>query len=146
MGTVALSSRWQGLQVHGLRRTLLPSQPRARQHRFLLLDCHGPAASFVHISVVVVPFALTLLCALRFGTAQMSAEALLHGDAGLLSGRGFRALCAMTVGAALAVSGLMLQSLTGNPLADPGITGINAGAALMAVATAQFAPSASAGW
>ena len=90
-------------------------------------------------------FALALLCALRFGTAQMSAEALLHGDAGLLSGRGFRAVCAMTVGAALAVSGLMLQSLTGNPLADPGITGINAGAALMAVATAQFVPSASAG-
>lgn len=88
--------------------------------------------------------ALVLLCALRFGTAQMSTEALLHGDAGLLPGRGFRAVCAMAVGAALAVSGLMLQSLTGNPLADPGITGINAGAALMAVATAQFLPQSSA--
>lgn len=88
--------------------------------------------------------ALVLLCALRFGTAQMSTDALLHGDAGLLSGRGFRAVCAMSVGAALAVSGLLLQSLTGNPLADPGITGINAGAALMAVATAQVLPQSGA--
>ncbi|ASM71002.1 putative siderophore transport system permease protein YfiZ [Pseudosulfitobacter pseudonitzschiae] len=88
--------------------------------------------------------ALVLVCALRFGTAQISAEVLLRGDTGLLTGRTFRALCAMAVGAALAVSGLMLQSLTGNPLADPGITGINAGAALMAVATAQFLPQASA--
>jgi iron complex transport system permease protein len=88
--------------------------------------------------------ALVLLCALRFGSAQMSTAALLHDDAGVLSGRGFRAACAMAVGAALAVSGLMLQSLTGNPLADPGITGINAGAALVAVGIAQFVPQASA--
>ena len=87
---------------------------------------------------------LVLLCALRFGTAQISTAALFHGEAGVLSGRGFRAVCALAVGAALAVSGLMLQSLTGNPLADPGITGINAGAALVAVAIAQFVPQASA--
>ncbi|MBL4600825.1 MAG: iron ABC transporter permease [Rhizobiaceae bacterium] len=44
-----------------------------------------------------------------------------------------RALTAVTVGAALAVSGLVMQALTRNPLADPGLTGVNAGAALAVV-------------
>jgi iron complex transport system permease protein len=86
---------------------------------------------------------LTLAASLRLGGAEVSFDALLNDRAGLLSGRAFRSLCAMAVGAALAVSGLMLQSLTANPLADPGITGINAGAALLVVATAQFVPDAS---
>ncbi|MES2433992.1 MAG: iron ABC transporter permease [Pseudomonadota bacterium] len=45
-----------------------------------------------------------------------------------------RALAAIVVGAALAVAGLMMQSLARNPLADPGLTGVNAGAALAVVA------------
>jgi iron complex transport system permease protein len=44
-----------------------------------------------------------------------------------------RALVAWTVGMALAVSGAILQGLTRNPLASPGILGINAGASLAAV-------------
>lgn len=39
----------------------------------------------------------------------------------------------MTVGAALAVSGVLLQGLFRNPLADPGIVGVSAGAGLGAV-------------
>lgn len=39
-----------------------------------------------------------------------------------------RSLAAAVVGAGLAVSGYLLQSLTRNPLADPGITGVTAGA------------------
>ncbi len=39
----------------------------------------------------------------------------------------------LTVGAALAVAGVLLQGLFRNPLADPGIVGINAGAGLGAV-------------
>lgn len=45
-----------------------------------------------------------------------------------------RALAAVLVGAALAVAGLMMQALARNPLADPGLTGVNAGAALAVVA------------
>jgi iron complex transport system permease protein len=45
-----------------------------------------------------------------------------------------RILLALEVGAALAVSGAILQGITRNPLADPGILGINSGAALAAVA------------
>ena len=44
-----------------------------------------------------------------------------------------RTLLAMFVGTALAISGAMLQGLFRNPLADPGIIGVSAGAALAAV-------------
>ncbi|MFC3612527.1 FecCD family ABC transporter permease [Lutimaribacter marinistellae] len=44
-----------------------------------------------------------------------------------------RVLMGMLVGAALAVSGAVLQGLFRNPLADPGIVGVSAGASLGAV-------------
>ena len=44
-----------------------------------------------------------------------------------------RVLAALAVGAALAAAGTMLQAVTRNPLADPGILGINAGAAFAVV-------------
>ncbi|MCP2331630.1 FecCD family ABC transporter permease [Actinoalloteichus caeruleus] len=40
-----------------------------------------------------------------------------------------RTLLAASVGAALGIAGALMQSLTRNPLADPGILGVNAGAA-----------------
>jgi iron complex transport system permease protein len=44
-----------------------------------------------------------------------------------------RTLLAMFVGAALAVSGAMMQGLFRNPLADPGLIGVSSGATLAAV-------------
>ncbi|GAA5113957.1 iron ABC transporter permease [Alloalcanivorax gelatiniphagus] len=44
-----------------------------------------------------------------------------------------RTVLAAVAGAALAVSGLVLQGITRNPLADPGILGINTGASLAVV-------------
>ncbi|MBG6237576.1 iron complex transport system permease protein [Mycetocola sp. CAN_C7] len=44
-----------------------------------------------------------------------------------------RTLLAVAAGAALAVSGAVLQGVTRNPLADPGILGINTGASLAVV-------------
>jgi iron complex transport system permease protein len=49
-----------------------------------------------------------------------------------------RALTAALVGAALATSGAIMQGLTRNPLADPGLLGIQAGAALAVVAAVMF--------
>ncbi|MBD1821590.1 iron ABC transporter permease [Cyanobacteria bacterium FACHB-DQ100] len=46
-----------------------------------------------------------------------------------------RSLIAMSVGAALAVSGALMQGLTRNPLAETGILGIEAGGALAVVIT-----------
>lgn len=44
-----------------------------------------------------------------------------------------RSLIAILVGAALSVAGAIMQGLTRNPLADPGILGVNAGAAFAVV-------------
>jgi len=45
-----------------------------------------------------------------------------------------RTILGLLAGAALGVAGALLQGVTRNPLADPGIMGINAGAALLVVA------------
>ena len=45
-----------------------------------------------------------------------------------------RTILAIVVGAALAVAGVVMQALTRNPLAEPGILGVNAGASLAVVA------------
>lgn len=50
-----------------------------------------------------------------------------------------RALAALVVGAALGAAGVVMQALTRNPLADPGLFGVNAGAATgIAIAIAFF--------
>ncbi|MEH2023700.1 FecCD family ABC transporter permease [Nostoc sp.] len=51
-----------------------------------------------------------------------------------------RTLVAFMVGVALAISGTIFQGLTRNPLADPGIIGINAGASLAAVTVIVLFP------
>jgi len=55
-----------------------------------------------------------------------------------------RSLIAMFVGASLAVAGSIMQGLTKNPLASPGILGINAGAALAVVVAGLIFGSSSA--
>lgn len=50
-----------------------------------------------------------------------------------------RTVAGLVVGAAIAVSGALIQAVTRNPLADPGILGVNAGAALaMALGASLF--------
>ncbi|WP_404400413.1 FecCD family ABC transporter permease [Pelagibacterium halotolerans] len=49
-----------------------------------------------------------------------------------------RALIALAVGASLAVAGALMQGVTRNPLADPGILGLMAGASFAVVITAFF--------
>jgi len=51
-----------------------------------------------------------------------------------------RVLLAAMVGASLAMSGAILQGVTRNPFGDPHLLGVSAGAALVAVSIAVFAP------
>ncbi|KAA1039648.1 iron ABC transporter permease [Macrococcus equipercicus] len=51
-----------------------------------------------------------------------------------------RLLVTLLSGAALALSGALLQSITKNPLADPGIIGINAGSGFTMVLLIMFIP------
>ncbi|MBZ6232392.1 FecCD family ABC transporter permease [Streptomyces olivaceus] len=58
-----------------------------------------------------------------------------------------RTLLAAVVGAALAVSGTVMQGVTRNPLADPGILGVNMGASLAVVtAIAHFGLASASGY
>ena len=60
-----------------------------------------------------------------------------------------RVLLALLTGVALAVSGLVMQAVVGNPVADPYILGISSGASLgatLALSSACFPPSEVSAW
>lgn len=85
---------------------------------------------------------------LQVGASGVSALALLDGQALgprdrviLWDIRLPRLLLGALVGAALAVSGAVMQGLFRNPLADPGIVGISAGAGLGAVLAILLGPA-----
>lgn len=51
-----------------------------------------------------------------------------------------RVLLAMIIGANIAISGALLQAVMGNPLADPGLTGVTSGAAVCVLVIMLAAP------
>ncbi|MFW5470584.1 FecCD family ABC transporter permease [Knoellia sp. CPCC 206435] len=65
--------------------------------------------------------------------AALTGTGVSEDVAGVVASRVDRTLIALVVGAAAAVCGVVLQGLTRNPLAEPGILGINSGAALSVV-------------
>lgn len=96
---------------------------------------------------------LLALCSLTVGPvfippAQVAA-ALFHPDAMnvshsiVTSTRLTRTAIAVVVGGSLAVAGALMQALTRNPLASPGLFGVNAGAMFFLIVCAALLPSAS---
>lgn len=61
-----------------------------------------------------------------------------NADHAVVHSRLQRTVAGLAVGAALAVAGAAMQGLTRNPLADPGILGLNSGAAAAVVAGIYF--------
>ncbi|MFC4223971.1 FecCD family ABC transporter permease [Lysinibacter cavernae] len=57
-----------------------------------------------------------------------------------------RIVMALLIGAALSVSGMLMQAIFGNPLAEPGVVGVSSGAALGAAATIVFGWTFFGGW
>lgn len=51
-----------------------------------------------------------------------------------------RVLLALIIGANIAISGALLQAVMGNPLADPGLTGVTSGAAVFVLLIMLAAP------
>ena len=68
-----------------------------------------------------------------FGFVPDNADDLLRDHAVIYNIRLPRMLLGILVGSALAVSGLLMQGLFRNPLADPGLVGVSAGAGLGAI-------------
>jgi iron complex transport system permease protein len=93
--------------------------------------------------------AVAALCSLGIGAVPLSARGvwagLLAGDAStagriLYHVRLPRLFAAALAGAGLSASGLIIQTVLTNPLAGPGILGVNAGAGFFVVLCAVFMP------
>ncbi len=85
---------------------------------------------------------IALVASVRFGAAQIGTFEVIGAFTGydgseedliVRTLRVPRALISALVGASLGVAGALMQGLTRNPLAEPGILGINAGAAFAVV-------------
>ncbi|PVG84322.1 iron ABC transporter permease [Nocardioides gansuensis] len=96
----------------------------------------GTAAAASGVAAAVVLVLLASAASIFIGSRPVQPAALLdptHPLHAVLAARIPRTLLALAVGAALGLAGACLQGLTRNPLADPGILGINAGASLAMV-------------
>ncbi|MER6288390.1 FecCD family ABC transporter permease [Streptomyces sviceus] len=96
--------------------------------------------------VSVVILVLVAVASIAVGAKGLSVEQVWHGlfqDTGtygdvVVADRLSRTVLGLLVGAALGLSGAVLQALTRNPLADPGLLGINAGASAAVVTAITF--------
>lgn len=99
---------------------------------------------------LLIVLMVTILISLRLGSIDISFTELIKG---MLSGESTdnvgiikdlrmpRVIIAVLIGANLAISGVLLQAVIRNPLADPYITGISSGACAVTVLFMVFVPS-----
>lgn len=113
-----------------------PGRPRYTRQR------NGPLRFLAPLLAVLVLLVL-ITESLALGSRTLSPEEVWQGflvyDNSVASKvvwglRIHRTILAIVVGASLAVAGVVMQALTRNPLAEPGILGVNAGASLAVVA------------
>ncbi|MHA7154201.1 FecCD family ABC transporter permease [Arthrobacter sp. TMN-50] len=95
------------------------------------------------LGAAVLVLALICVASLAFGSRPISFDVLVaaltnfdptNGDHAVVHSRIPRTVTGVMVGAALGLAGAAMQGVARNPLADPGILGVNAGAALAIVA------------
>ncbi|GAB0169007.1 iron ABC transporter permease [Lysinibacillus sp. CTST325] len=117
---------------------LTPTQQKAKKKNFLIL---GALALLIVITLVISMntgvIKLTPMEVIRtlFGQGDSQQQLI------LFEFRLPRIVIAVLVGMGLAISGAILQGISKNALADPGILGINAGAGLAVMLYISFFPS-----
>ncbi len=107
--------------------------------------------SVVVLVIAVAAVVVSIILSLSFGSRPVSIDQIIAGIGAWLRGetpddigalavqsRVPRTVLALLAGAALALSGALMQAITRNPLADPGILGVNTGAALAVVIGIAF--------
>lgn len=101
--------------------------------------------SVLVISIILV--GISILASLAFGSRTVGWNEILDGlfhpevqshGANVVRQRIARTVFSLLCGAALGVSGALMQSVTRNPIADPSILGVNTGAALFVVCGISF--------
>ncbi|MFK4069131.1 FecCD family ABC transporter permease [Streptomyces sp. NPDC029674] len=118
----------------GTRAETAPAPPERRAVR--------SAGLLAAVAVLLLLF----LTSVAVGAKSMSMEQVWHGlfhDTGtyadvVVGERLARSLLGVLAGVALGLSGAVLQALTRNPLADPGLLGINLGASAAVVSAISF--------
>lgn len=103
----------------------------------------------ISFAVTIAALLILFLYAVNTGSLKVSPAELFKGlfveynsnVATIYDLRFPRIFVAMLGGAATAVSGVLLQAVMKNPLADPGIIGISSGASFVAVLITAFMPS-----
>jgi len=105
------------------------------------------------LAILLMLVALVLLLSVRYGSETLSFadlhRALQPADShyfALVEYRLPRILLALLVGAALALSGVLVQGVIGNPLASPEILGVNHAAGLMSIGALMLFPGLSVMW
>ena len=115
-----------------------------------MTDARRRARTALVLAVLAVLAALALWADVNAGYRSISLEELgqvITGTAPqslaytLVELRLPRVLTSMLVGIGLAVAGCLLQGVSRNDMADPGVLGINAGAGLLVAAFIVFAPA-----
>ncbi|WP_406009774.1 iron ABC transporter permease [Streptomyces sp. NBC_00637] len=100
----------------------------------------------VGLLAAVAVLLLVAVASIAVGAKELSVAQVMHGlfqDSGtyadvVVDERLSRTVLGLLVGAALGLSGAVLQALTRNPLADPGLLGINAGASAAVVTAITY--------
>ncbi|MFP5315288.1 MAG: FecCD family ABC transporter permease [Actinomycetes bacterium] len=101
-----------------------------------------PAARGLKLVLAIAVLGLAGVASLAIGARPISPETLVqaltaynpaNGDHAVVLSRIPRTLVGLLAGAALGLAGAAMQGVARNPLADPGILGVNSGAALAVV-------------
>ena len=101
-----------------------------------------PARKAALLGAAVVLLAVSCLASVAFGARALSFETLVqaltafdpeNGDHAVVLSRVPRTVLGLLAGGALGLAGAAMQGVARNPLADPGILGVNAGAAFFVV-------------
>jgi iron complex transport system permease protein len=109
-------------------------------------------AKFIGLFAGIILFLLSICASILLGytetTWKMAFEAYTNFNGSnehiiIQTTRVPRALIAAAVGSSLAIAGAIMQALTKNPLASPGIFGVNAGAGFFVVVSVTFFSAAS---
>lgn len=111
---------------------------------YLLIQKNKPSRTWLVFFSISIFFLLGWYLSLRFGAVSYSNQQVLSvlktplTDSSLqdviFDLRLPRSIAAILVGAAMAQAGSIIQGVTRNPIADPGLLGINAGAGLALIA------------
>ena len=109
----------------------------------------GAIKTILIFLITALALLVTFFIAVNTGGLHTSVSQLLNGlfieydetVAIILQLRFPRIIVAMLGGAVMAMSGVLMQAVMRNPLADPGIIGVSSGAAFAAVIVSSFFPS-----